>query len=350
MRNKISAQELMLFTKHFSTMIKAGITVPQALSSLSLQIKNKKFKKIIQSILADVENGESLYKALQKHKNIFGSFYISLIEISEKSGTLEENLDYLSGQLSKSFALKKKIQSAMLYPMLIIVATFIMGGFISIFVLPKLVDFFNSFEIELPLSTKILLSFANLMKNSGILIFVLIFVFYILFSLLIKTKFVKPIWQKFLFFIPFVNKMNIYGNLANMSRDLGILLKSGVNITDSLLVLSKSTNNEIYKKHYLKIYESIKKGEKISVVIDKFSEKIFPKIVSQMISAGEETGRLDETLLYLGNFYEDEIDDLSKNLSTLLEPILLLGIGLVVGFVALSIISPIYQLTGSIRR
>lgn len=144
--------------------------------------------------------------------------------------------------------------------------------------------------------------------------------------------------------------MIVFNNLANMARNLGILLKSGVSITDGLLILNSSTNNEIYKKHFIKIYESVKKGEKISDELNKFSEKIFPQIVSQMIAAGKETGRLDETLLYLGTFYEDEIDDLSKSLTTLLEPILLLIIGLVVGFVALSIISPIYQLTGSIRR
>lgn len=210
MRQKISAQELMLFTKHFSTMIKAGITVPQALSSLEKQIKNKKFKKIVGDILKEVENGQSLYKALLKYKKIFGSFYISIIEISEKSGTLEENLDYLSLQLSKDYNLKKKVQAAMLYPSLVILATFIMGGFISLFVLPKLVDFFNSFDVALPVSTKILLSFANLMKNHGILIFSSIFVFYILFSLLIKTKFVKPIWQRFVLFVPFIKKNDCF--------------------------------------------------------------------------------------------------------------------------------------------
>lgn len=349
MRKKISAQELMLFTKHFSTMIKAGITVPQALASLSSQIKSNKFKKIVGDILSEVENGQSLYKALFKYKETFGSFYISIIEISEKSGTLEENLDYLSSQLSKEFNLRKKVQGAMMYPALVIIATFIMGGFISLFVLPKLVDFFGSFEIELPLSTKILLTFANLMKNHGIEIFGGILIFSFLFSLFIKIKFIKPFWQRFLISIPFVGKIIVFNNLANMSRNLGILLKSGVTITDSFLILSKSTNNEIYKKYYLKLVEVIKKGGKISEQMNKYSNTIFPKIVPQMIAAGEETGRLDETLLYLGTFYEDEIDDLSKSLATLLEPILLLGIGLVVGFVALSIISPIYQLTGSIR-
>lgn len=348
--SRVSFLDKLLFTKHLATMIKAGIPITEALDTLVDQAKSKAFKKVLSAVLADVENGQSLAKSLGKYPKVFDQFYISLIEIGEESGTLEENFEFLAKQLAKDYALRKKIQSAMLYPGLVFSATFIMGGFIALFILPKLVDFFSAFEIELPISTKILLFVANTMKDYGLILaggfLGISFLVYLIFQL---PK-VKPWWHKVILKLSVFGDLLAYSQLARFSRNLGTLLKSGVPVTKSLETTANTLSNLKFKKDLIEIAQILSKGKNIGDALEqkKFSE--FPPLVAKMITVGEKTGKLEKTLLYLGDFYEEEIDNISKNLTTILEPILLITIGLVVGFVALAIISPIYELTGSIRR
>lgn len=348
--SRVNFLDKLLFTKHLATMIKAGIPIAEALATLVDQTKSLQFKKVLSGVLADVENGQSLAKSLQKYPRVFDQFYISLIEVGEESGTLEENLEFLAKQLAKDYALRKKIQGAMLYPGLVFAATTIMGGFIALFILPKLVDFFSAFEIELPLTTKILLFFANTMKDYGVWLALGLLGFLFLTSLVLRLPKVKPKWHQLILKFPLFGEMLLYGQLARFARNLGTLVKSGVPVTKSLETTAATLSNLKFKADLIEIGQFLAKGKNIGVALEqkKFSE--FPPLVSKMISVGEKTGKLDETLLYLGDFYEDEIDNISKNLTTILEPVLLISIGLVVGFVALAIISPIYELTGSIRR
>lgn len=331
-------------------MIKAGIPIAEALSTLALQTKSEKFKKILNSILSDVENGQSLAKALSKFPKIFDNFYVSLIEVSEASGTLDENLDFISKQLAKNYSLKKKIQTAMLYPTIIFVAVTVMGSFIALFVLPQLVNFFESFEIDLPLATKILLFVANIFKNFG---FFIVFGFIGLVSLIkliISSSVVKPLWHALILNLPLMGNFIKDSELAQFSRNLGVLIKSGVPVAKAIEITAETLSNLKFKNDLLKIGRSLVQGSNISTAMDNKNFNEFPSLVYKMIEVGEKTGKLDESLLYLGDYYEEEIDNFSKNLTTVLEPIMLVVIGLVVGFVALAIITPIYQLTGSIRR
>lgn len=348
--SRISFLEKLLFTKHLSTMIKAGIPIAEALATLVDQSKSKTFRNVIEKVLSDIENGQTLAKSLGKHKQVFDQFYVSLIEVGEESGTLEENLEFLAKQLAKDYALRKKIQGAVLYPALVFFATFIMGGFIALFILPKLVDFFEAFEIELPITTKILLFMATTMRDYGILLAFCFLAISLLGYFAIQLPKVKPKWHSMVLVFPLFGELLAFGQLARFSRNLGVLLKSGVPITRSIEVTAHTLSNLKFQYDLLEVEKILSKGKNIGDALEqkKFSE--FPPLVSKMISVGEKTGKLDETLLYLGDFYEDEIDNISKNLTTILEPILLISIGLVVGFVALAIISPIYELTGSIRR
>ena len=346
----VSYQDKLIFTKHLATMIKAGIPIAEALDTLREQANSEKFRKVIKDILENVENGKSLAQSLKKHPKIFDQFYFSLIDVGEESGTLEENLEFLAVQLSKDSTLRKKIRGALVYPVIVLSVTFIMGGFISIFVLPKLVDFFQSFDIELPLTTKVLIVFSKLMKDYGILIFSGVFVFFILLRVITKMEKIKPIWHNLLLRTPIIGRLLSYGQLARFSRNLGTMIKSGVPVVKGLEVTAKTLSNLKFRNDLLVISKSLSKGKSIGETMRKGNFPEYPPLVSRMIGIGEKTGKLDETLIYLSEFYEEEVDDISKNLSTILEPILLIIIGLVVGFVALSIISPIYQLTGSIRR
>lgn len=348
--SKVSFKDRLFFTKHLSTMIKAGIPIADALASLTKQNKSKLLTQIIKDILSDIENGKSLALALKKHPKAFDNFYISLVEVGEESGTLEKNLEFLSEQLAKDFALQKKIKGALLYPGFVFGAATLMGSAISLFILPQLVDFFDAFEIELPITTKILLFVANAMKSYGIFIIGGLFAAAAGFYFLIKTPRVKPLWHRLVLKMPIFGNLLVFSQLASFSRNLGVLVKSGVPLTRGLEVTANTLSNVVYKKKVASLAEELDKGKHIADALSTKGYKEFPPLVVQMIGVGETTGKLDETLLYLGEFYEDEIDNISKNLTTVLEPILLVIIGLVVGFIALAIISPIYELTGSIRR
>ena len=347
--NGISTRDRLFFTKHLATMIKAGIPLAEGIATIRDQTRSKTFHKVLSQIYDDLLNGQSFADALKKHKNIFDELYTSLIEVSEESGTLDTNLEFLAIQLSKDYNLQKKIQSALLYPMVVFLATSIMGGFIAIFILPQLVSFFDAFEIELPLTTQILIFIAKVMKSYGVIIIGGLIALFIIGSLIVKTKKVKPFWDAFILKTPMIGSLIAYGQLARFARNLG-MIKSGVPVLTSIETTARTLNNLKFKNDLLEVAATLKKGKEIGTTLEKQGFSEYPPLVSKMISVGEKSGKLDEALLYLGDFYEDEIDDLSKNLTTVLEPILLVVIGLIVGFVALAIISPIYELTGSIRK
>ena len=335
--SRVSHLDRLLFTKHLATMIKAGIPIAEALASLVDQTKSPAFKKVLSVVLADIQNGQALAKSLGKHPKAFDQFYLSLIQIGEEAGTLEQNLEFLAKQLSKDYTLRKKIQGAMLYPGLVFGTTAIMGGFISLFVLPKLVDFFEAFEIELPLATKILLFAANTMKDYGILIFAGLALLWFLGYLLVHSRKIKPWWHRLILRFPLFGPLLAYGQLAHFSRNLGTLLKSGVPVTRSLEVTAQTLNNLAFQNGLLFVQQEVQKGKAMGDTLTSGKKQlvVFPVLVAKMIGVGEKTGKLEETLLYLADFYEDDIDNITKNLTTILEPVLLVVIGLVVGFVAL---------------
>lgn len=347
--SKIRYQDRLLFTKHLDVMLKAGIPIAEALETLVEQTKSSNFKKVLAGVLGDVRNGQSLAKSMKKHPEAFDEFYTSLIGVGEESGTMEENLSFLAKQLAKDYRLRKKIQGAMLYPGLVFSTTIILGGFIAFFILPKLVDFFAAFEVELPLTTKILLFAANISKSYGVFILIGLVIILFVFNLLIKIPKIKNIWHKAILRFPVIGNLIAYAQVARFSRNFGTLIKSGVPVSKSLEITADTLSNLKFKGDLMEVSKSLTKGKNIGETLSKKKYSEYPAIVSKMVSVGEQAGKLDETLLYLGDFYEDEIDDISKNLSTVIEPILLITIGLVVGFVALAIISPIYELTGSIR-
>lgn len=346
--NRVSFLEVFLFTKHLSVMLKAGIPITESLSSLAEQAKTKVFRGIISSIQTDIENGSTLAESLKKYPQVFDEFYISLVNVGEESGTLEDGLIFLSNQLSRQYSLNQKIRSATLYPSVIIFTAISMGAFISFFIFPKLIDFFAPFETELPPTTKALIFFANIMKNYGVQIFVGIFVFLVLFFILLQIKKIRLTWHTFTLKLPFLGEILAYNQLARFNRNLGVLIKNGVSAVKSIEVTANTLSNLRFRQDVVKISESLSEGKSIGVTLKKYNE--FPPMVSRMIAIGEKSGQLDQVLIFLGDFYEEEIDSVSKNLTAILEPLLLLIIGFIVGFIALAIITPIYELTGGIAR
>jgi len=347
---KVGYLEKVLFTKHLAIMIKSGIPLGEAIDIIKQQTKNFAFQKVLAAVSSDITNGQSLEKALSKHPEVFDQFYINLIRIGEESGNLEKNLDYLAVQLKKNYEFKKKVQGALLYPEIILLITFLAGGAISIFVLPKLIDLFSELDVKLPLSTQILLFIATVMKQYGFIIIAAVIGLFIGFRLFLKTPRINLQWNRFLLSLPILGVFLQDVELGYFCRNLGVMLKSGLPVNTALVAQQKATTNSVFSIYVKKISDEIEKGRSITEVLEKNNFPFVPAILIKMISVGEKTGSLDESFAYLGDFFEEEIDEYSKNLATVLEPIILVLVGLAVAFVAFAIISPIYQLTNGIHQ
>lgn len=348
--NKVRFLDVLFLTKHLTVMLRSGIPIGEAITIIKEQNKNPALNTLLSAILTDINNGQSLEEALAKHPKVFDQFYLNLIHIGEESGNLEKNLEYLSIQLRKNYDFRKKVQGALLYPEIILTTAIIAGGTISLFVLPKLVDLFSSLDVTLPLSTKILLFIADTMKRYGYFIIGGVLLFLILFRFLISLPKIKFFWHKFLLSLPVVGTFFQNIEVATLCRNMSIMLKSGLPITTALLSQYRATTNLVFKSYLKRLAEEMEKGKPIS---EKLASKEFPYIpalVAKMVSVGEKTGKLDESFAYLGDFYSDEVDEYSKTLPTVIEPVVLIFLGGVVAFVALAIISPIYQLTSGIHK
>lgn len=345
---RVPLEEKMLFTKHLSIMIKSGMPLLDSLWLLRKQANSKVFKKILNQIAIDIDNGQFLSVGLERYLSVFGDFFINVIRVGEASGTLAENLNYLHEEIRKNYELRRKVKGAMIYPVIILFATFGIGGLLMFFVFPKIIPIFTSLRVELPFMTRALIQVINILTSYGIYIAMgFIFLVFSFFALL-QVPSIRFIWHRILLVLPFVGNVSVNINITSFARTLASLLKSGIKIVDAVLITSDTMPNLVYKSELKKIAENIKAGESISDYIIK-KEKIFPPIFSQMIQVGESTGHLDENLVYLANFYEAEVDEVFKNLSTILEPVLLLIMGVIVGFVAIAIITPIYGITKNLK-
>ncbi|HEB13900.1 MAG TPA: type II secretion system F family protein [candidate division WWE3 bacterium] len=347
--NRVSLSEKLFFTKNLAIMLKSGIPIAEVIETLTEQAKSGAFKKILSQVTEDVSRGRSLEKALSKHSNVFDQFYFSLVRIGEESGTLEESLFYLVEQMEKEHDLRQKVQSAMLYPAIVLMATAGIGLALSFFILPQIIGLFESLDIDLPITTVILITVAKLLRDWGFIIVPALIGFTVLLIFVIRTRLVKPHWHALTLKLPVFGSLLQNISLATLSRNLGIMLKSGLTITSALETASEVERNLVYRKDLIKISEEVRRGKSIEAAIVGGKFKEFPLFMVRMIGVGERSGNLEENLAYLGEYFESEVDTTTKNLATVLEPMLLIFIGGVVAFVALSIISPIYQITGSIR-
>jgi len=274
-----------------------------------------------------------------------------MIKIGEKSGTLDQSLGYLSDQLTKDSKLISKVKSASLYPSIVMITAVGVGGGVSYFILPKLTKLFASFKAGLPFATKVLLKISFIIEKYGLYLLLAITLLIVLIWLLLKIKSVKTVWHKIILITPVASKLTKSLNLARISLTLGTLMKNSVDIVESLSIASAAISFIPYQKALVIIQEEVKKGKTIEEGIDLADpkEKLFDPTVKAMIRVGEKTGSLYNSLLYISEYYEEEVDDITKNMATILEPILLIIIAVVVAFVAIAIISPMYQILNYIN-
>lgn len=337
----------LFLVKHLGIMLQSGIPIYEALGMLKEQSKGK-LRAILTSIMESVGSGQTLADSLAAFPKDFPELFVQLIAGGELSGTLEKNLAYIAGFMEKEIDLKKKVKGAMMYPVIVFIAVLLLTMGIGLFVLPQILPLFQSFSIKLPLSTRILIWFAEFFRDYGIVVLIVLIGGAFFTPLFLELKWIKPFSHRIYLRIPVAGSILRELSLARFFRVLATLMDAGLPIDTALNISAKIIRNVRYQKEILKMRRAVTQGNSFTDAVSE-SHFLFPVLVRHMMRVGEKSGNLVDSLNYLGAFYEDEMDDKLKNLSTLMEPLLLLFIGLIVAFVALSIIGPIYSLSGGIQ-
>jgi type IV pilus assembly protein PilC len=346
--SKVSVPEQILFTKNLSGMIKAGLSLYRALSVLKKQTKNVKFGKILSSLSSDINSGETFSNALSKFPEVFSNLFISMVKAGEESGNLAGALSDVGMNLEKSNSLTKKIKGALIYPGVIMSAMVVIGVLMFAFVVPTLASTFKSLGVALPFATQVLIFMGNFFSKNLILTFIIIFSAGFGLYLTFRAKFMAKYIDFIVLKIPVVNNLTKELNTARTARTLSSLLLSGVSITRAVEITEDVVQNVYYKKVLKEAKMAIEKGSPFSEVFEA-NTNLYPIMMSEMIQVGEETGKLSDMLLQIALFYEEEVENKTKNLSTIIEPVLMIFIGVGVGFFAISMISPLYSILGSIN-
>jgi type IV pilus assembly protein PilC len=345
--SSIPISEKLFFVQNLGIMLKAGISLSVALKTLTKQTNNKRFSKIINDVSKNVEKGVSFTESLRPHEKIFGQLFINMIESGEISGKLEDVLKRLYIQFKKNHELLSKVKGALTYPAVILFAMSGIGIFMMVAVVPKITAMFKDFNAELPMATKIIIKVSDSLVANGLLYLVGLVIFALIIVQAIKTKKGKYLFHGLLLKLPIFSPIIKKINLARFARTISSLLKTDIMIIKSFQITASILGNVYYRDALNEMSNKIKKGGTINEIIANYP-KLFPPIVTQMISVGEETGELDFILEELAEFYEGEIDQTMNNLPAIIEPVLILVLGLVVGGMAVAIIMPMYSLTSAI--
>jgi len=338
---KVKENDLAIFTRQLGAMINAGIGIAQALEILSEQLPNKTLSEALKKVTDDVLAGTSLAKAMEKHKKVFPEFLINLVAAAEESGKLDIVLQRATIYYEKIAAIKRKIMSASWYPTaVVVIATIIVIGLLT-FVVPTFAQIYESFGGELPLPTQILINISNALKNSILYVIGFIILFFLLNSYFYRTEQGKRFYHRLFLKLPLLGKIFHKGALAKFARTLATLITGGVPIIRALEISSTVASNVIIEDSINKSKLDVERGKEISKSLDA---KLFPPIFLAMVNVGENTGRLDEMLDTIASFYEDEIDREVDALISLIEPLLMVVIGGIVGLILIALYLPIFKM------
>lgn len=339
---RITLGDVATFTRQLSTMITAGLTVNEALTVLKAQ-SAPAMAQVIDEVIRSVEGGLSLADSLAKHPKVFSKVYVALVKAGETAGVLDEVLARLAENLEKQREFRGKVKGAMIYPAIIIIGMVAVAGIMMIFVIPRLLSLYEEFQAELPTPTKVLISVSKFMVSYWwMMIVLLVGVVYFLrtFS---KTAYGKRKIDELILRIPIIGNLQKQIILTEMSRTLGLLVGAGISIIDALNVTSEALGNQIYEEELKGASKQVEKGLSLGSILAASEE--FPPVVTQMILVGEETGKLDEVLTKLSRYFESESEQMVKALTTAIEPLIMIVLGLGVGFLIIAVILPIYNLT-----
>lgn len=345
--SSIKPKEVVIFTRQFATMIEAGLPLVQCLDILARQADNKAFANIITRVKTDVESGESFAEALRKHPNTFDEFYANMVEAGETGGILDTILNRLAAYMEKAQALKGKVKSAMVYPAAIVSIAVLVIIFLMTFVIPVFAEMFESFGGTLPAPTKLVMTMSDITKRYILYFIPAVVGGIFLFKRFYRTdkgkRLVDALLLKAPVFGPLVQKVAV----AKFTRTLGTLISSGVPIIDGLHITARTAGNKIVEEAVMTTINSVKEGQSLADPLGK--QAIFPPMVVQMIEVGESSGALDAMLDKIADFYDEEVDTAVEGLTSLMEPALMVFLGITIGFIVVAMYLPIFKMAGAVE-
>ena len=347
LKRGVSLVDKMMFTRHLGVMVGAGFPFDKSLSVLAEQTRNPNFKKIILEMQKGISEGENFSDALKKHPKVFPHLYWSMVKVGEETGNLREVLEILAEQMRKDHELLSRVKGAMMYPAVIFSVMILVGILMLIFIIPKFSQMFKELNVTLPITTQIIMTIGNFMASYWYTIPIGVLIIILAIRSARKTPKGKKFFDWCSIRLPIVGPLNIKINTARTSRILTSLLKSGVPIVTTLEILADTLSNSYYQEAISVALKDVQRGKTLHESLSPY-DKIYSFLLIQMLEVGEETGQLDKVLGSLAEFYEMEVDNTTKNLSSIIEPILMVIIGGAVGFFALSIFQPIYSIMGSL--
>lgn len=345
--SRVSLSEKVMFTNNLSGMLSAGLSLNRALSVLEKQSTNSAFINVMHDLGDEINKGNTLSEGMKKYPKVFSGIFVPMIHAGEESGSLPKTLKEVGLSLKKTYDLNKKIKGAMTYPSIILFAMVVIGIFMMVFVVPTLTKTFKDLGSELPTSTKVIIWISDSISQHLVIFLASIIFFIIGFIFLSKIKIIQRYFDRFILYLPVVGTIVKEVNTARTARTLSSLLLSGVNISNSLSITEEVLQNVHYKEL---IHKSISSVEQGTVLSASFKENTFlyPVMMGEMIEVGEETGNLSKMLIDVADFYETEVDNKTKDLSTIIEPVLMIFIGVAVGIFAVSMISPMYSVMNNL--
>jgi type IV pilus assembly protein PilC len=345
--DKVKTIEKINFARNLAAMLEAGLALSRALVIIERQSRSKTFKKVVSNLIQEVDKGVTLSDSMSKQKKVFPQLFIAMVHAGEQSGTLTESLKIVALQMESAYDLDKRVKGAMMYPAVILLTMIIIGILMMIYVVPTLLSTFSELKVKLPPATQLVLNISNLFQHHGLLMLIIIV---ISFSFLVwwsKKESGRAFIHAFILKIPVIGTLVQEVNTARTARTMSSLLSSGVDIVESINITATVVQNIYFRKVLEKASLAIKNGELMSKTFNQYT-KYYPLFFVEMISVGEETGKTGEMLFGVAKYFEDDVNHKTKDMSTIIEPVLILMIGGAVGFFAVAMIQPMYSLVGSV--
>lgn len=346
---KVKSKDLVIFTRQLSTMISAGVPLTRAMYTLQMQTDNKYFKEVIGSMMKDIEGGLAMGDAFSKYPNVFSEVYVNMVKAGEAGGILDEILKRLAAQVEQDSSMRKKIKSAMAYPVVIFGITILAFFGIMIFVIPKLGKIIKDLggeDAKLPVYTEMMLSFSTFLQKNAIPLLVVSAIGIYILRRYIRTPKGKYKFHALLLRLPIIKTVVIKIAIARFARTFASLMSAGVAVLDALQVTGGAIGNKVIEAELQEAAKAVKNGKQLSEPLSQ--SKHFPPIVSQMLAIGEETGQIDTILIKVADFYEEEVETTIDGLSSLIEPLMIVVLGGMVGLIAASVMGPIASLSKNV--
>jgi type IV pilus assembly protein PilC len=343
----IKTEEKITFTKNLSAMLAAGLTLSRALSVIERQSKNKYLKLVVSNIEERIKTGGSFHEALEQHHKVFSELFIAMTKAGEESGTMADSLKAVARQMDRSFTLQKKVKGAMIYPCIILSAILVIGVLMLMFVVPTLSATFASLGVKLPIATQIIVGLSDFMANNVLIVLILLAAFFGGVMAFTRSKFGAAIILQTALRVPVIGDLVRETMGARAARALSSLLSSGVEMLTAITIAGEVVGKNVFGAVLTEAEINVRKGEQLSETFNRYP-KLFPAFFTDMILVGEETGKVADMLGQVAEYYETDVEDRTKDLSTIIEPILMLLIGVFVGIFAISMIAPIYSLSDKI--